>query len=298
METNAQIQEFCRRYFQSVDAPILVDQPNFLQIELPREIDKELTDRPYYWMYIEATNQQIPNTVLSLSFDPDLQIEGVDKLEFVTLGSFRLNKLIQSTQKRGRFTRAYQSVPYLTAPALTPVLLTTFKRSFVADRRRDEMISYAVNLLNGHVLRDFYERVEGLAFSPKPSNRVQPLAPTLSLEHGYRLIRERVTDEISSLDHTWAEEADLHLAQEMEQLNTYYESLGLVNNDELKTDEEKAKKAAMLAAERELRISELNWRCAPRIQIEPFHFGLLYVVDGVLGDLPIGTANTKNRLSM
>jgi hypothetical protein len=298
MESNAQIQEFCRRYFQAVDAPILIDQPDFLQVELPREIDKELTDRPYYWMYIEATNQQVPNSVLSLTFAPDMEIEGVDKLEFVTLGSFRLNKLIQSTQKRGRFTRAYQTLKPFTTSTLSPVLLISFKRSFVADRRRDEMVSYAVNLRTGQVLRDFYEKVEGYHFSMQPGEMAHVQPQTLSFEHGYQTIRESITQEIAALDHTWAEEADAHLTRELEQLETYYDSLGLVNDEELRTDEEKVKKAALLAAERELRISELKWRCAPRIHIEPFHFGLLYVADDVLGGTLTGTTNTGKRLSM
>jgi hypothetical protein len=79
----------------------------------------------------------------------------------------------------------------------------------------------------------------------------------------------------------------------MEQLETYYESLGLVNADENKNDEEKAKKAAMYAAERELRIAELKWRCAPRVNIEPFHFGLIYVWEPTWREI----TSTGKRLS-
>lgn len=294
MESAEQIQDFCRRYFQGVGAPILIDQPDFLQVELPREIDKELTDRPYYWMYIEATNQQVPNTVLSLSFQPDVQMEGVDKIEFVTLGSFRLNKLIESAQKRGRFTRSYQQATVFGAGAYVPVLLTTFKLSFVADRRRDEMVSYAVHLGTGQVQRDFYECVEQLPFGEHPAAGSPLPAERLTLEQGYLKLRERLIEEIEGLDHAWALDADAHLAQELEQLETYYDSLGLVNADEVKSDEEKTKKAAMYAAERELRIEELKWRCAPRIGIEPFHFALLYVWDNVWS----GATSTWNRLSM
>jgi hypothetical protein len=289
VESGREIQNFCRRYFEAVGAPILVDQDHFLQVELPREIDKELTDRPYYWMYIEATGQQVPNTVLSLSFDPELAVEGVEKMEFVTLGSFRLNKMIESAQKRGRVTKAYQKV---SAKPLVPYLMTTFKLSFVADRRRDEMVSYGVHLGNGSVIRDFYERVQGLPFGSEPTRMAQ--SPVLSLSKGYERLKESLLAEIEQLDHTWAEEANAHLALELEQLETYYHSLGLANADESKSDEEKKKKAAMYAAERELRIAELKWRCSPRVQIEPFHFGVLFVAE----DAVRGNAVTGNRLSM
>lgn len=278
MENARQIQDFCRRYFHAVDAPILVDQEDFLQVELPREIDKELIERRYYWMYIEATNQNPPNTVLSMSFRPDLEIEGVDKMDFVTLGSFLLNKIIESTQKRGRFTRAYQKVT-MPGTRLQPMLLTTFKLSFVADRRRDEMVSYGVDLLTGRVVRDFYEQVEKLPFQAAPSEFTPPVEPKYTVDQGYQKIREALQAEIEALDHTWAEEADEHLKREIEQLETYYDSLTLVSNSEAKNPEEQSKKASAYAAERELRLAELKWRCAPRVQIEPFHVGLLYVVN-------------------
>jgi hypothetical protein len=294
MENNTEIQDFCRRYFRAVESPVLIDQPDFLQVELPREIDKELTDRPFYWMYVEATGQDVPNSVLSLAFDPDLEVEGVDRMEFVTLGSFRLNKIIESVQKRGRYTRAYLTGGLATGRRLVPHLLTTFKLSFVADRRRDEMVSYAVNLVTGTVTRDAYELVENLPLASSPSDLSTTAEPAISPEQGYQRIRDALTEEIRALDHSWAEEAAHHLEQERSQLETYYDSLGLVNQDEVKTDEEKAKKAAMYAAERELRIAELEWRCAPRIGIEPFHFALLYLPDDVWST----TAFTRNRLSM
>ncbi|TCP59634.1 uncharacterized protein YqhG [Tumebacillus sp. BK434] len=290
MENQQEIQDFCRRYFEAVGAPILVDQEDFLQVELPREIDKELTDRPYYWMYVEAMGQEVPNSVISLAFDPDLEIEGVEKLEFVTLGSFRLNKIIESAQKRGRITRAYQKV---SAKPLAPYLMTTFKLSFIADRRRDEIVSYGVHLGNGSVVRDLYDRVEKLAFGAAPSMGMMIQPAALSLPAGYQRLKECLVAEIEGLDHSWAVEAEAHLAQELEQLETYYESLGLVHADEVKSEDEKEKKAALYAAERELRIAELKWRCAPRVQIEPFHFGLLYVADDA-----VRNTSTGKRLSM
>ncbi|WP_157729451.1 YqhG family protein [Tumebacillus algifaecis] len=290
MENQQEIQDFCRRYFQAVGATILVDQVNFLQVELPRDVDKELTDRPYYWMYVEAIGQEVPNSVLSLAFDPDLVIEGVERMEFVTLGSFRLNKIIESTQKRGRVTKAYQLV---NAKPLAPYLMTTFKLSYIADRRRDEIVSYGVHLGTGEVVPEFDARLANLPFreTPPAAAMLQPVQ--LSLAEGYRRLKASLTEQIERLDHSWAEQAEAHLAQELEQLETYYESLGLLHADESKTAVEQEKKAALYAAERELRVAELRWRCAPRVQIEPFHFGWVYVADD-----SVRNTFTGNRLSM
>ncbi len=290
MENKREIQDFCRRFFAAVDAPTLIDQTDFLQVELPREIDKQLTDRPYYWMYVEATGQQVPNTVLSLSFDRSVAVEGIEKIEYVTLGSFRLNKMIETAQKRGRVTRAYQQV---SAKRLSPYLMTTFKISFLADRRRDEMVSYGVHLGHGSVEADFYPRIESLTFGEHPCSAAQVERSVLSLAEGYQLLKANITSEIAALDHSWAEDADAHLAEELEQLETYYHSLGLIHADERATDEERSQKATLYAAERDLRISELKWRCAPRIQIEPFHFAVLYVAEEALR-----MTSSGKRLSM
>lgn len=265
-----QLQHFCRRYFQATNTPILRDEPEFLQVELPREIDKELTDRPYFWMWAEATGEEVPPTVLHIVFDADTEVEGIESAELVALGSFRLEKIFESTTKRGRFVCVYQT----DAPTMlrVPYLVTNLKISYIADRRKDEIRSFGVNLKSKQVISGLYEEILALPFADHLPNHFKPHAlsgPFLNaaLQDGWRQIKQTVREEIHVADHSWAEAAQERLELEMEQLDIYYQSLILENEEEM----------AVYSAERELRLAELKWRSQPRIQIAPLHFGILYL---------------------
>lgn len=265
----ARIQDFCRRYFQATGTRILRDEPDFLQVELPIEIDQELTERPYYWMWVEATGQEVQPSVLNLIFDAATGVEGVEKTELVTLGSFRLEKIFQSAARRGQFVCQYQEGPTTTR---IPFLLTSLKISYIADRRKDELRSYGVNLKNCRIVPDLYELIRHLPMTPEfpapyRARFTQPQILAASLQTGWQTIKGAVLEEIRAGDPSWAEAASEQLKLEIEQLETYYQSLTLDNPE----------RAAAYAAEKELRIAELKWRCQPRIQVRPLHFALLYL---------------------
>ncbi|MFC4769127.1 YqhG family protein [Effusibacillus consociatus] len=277
-----QIQSYCRRYFQATNTPILRDEPNFLQVELPIEVDKELTDRPYYWMWVEATGQEVKPTVLNLVFDPEVEIEGEEKCELVALGSFRLEKIFESATRRGRFVCQYQ---HGTSTGLrVPFLVTSLKISYIADRRRDEIRSYGVNLKSNQVIPDLYEQIRELPMTDElPEYYKEQFSNgqflIASLQTGWQKIKDAVTEEIQSEDHSWAEAALEQLSHEIEQLETYYQSLMFDNQEQM----------AIYSAERELRTAELKWRCQPRIQVTPLHFALLYLepTQFTAGSVPI-----------
>lgn len=282
MQSQEEIQAFCRRYFQAVNATIHHDEPDYLEVELPREIDKELIERPWHWMVVETIYQEVPNTIKHLIFHPDVQREGVERTEYLTFGSQFLNKLLDSTQKRGSCTCGYQVEQTSAGGTLMPVLVTTCKLSLVSDRCRDEIVSYGVHLGSGNVYPDLYERIKGLTFAPHRPHHVQVQSPTLSWQRGYQQICAQIDREIREMDHTWALDAEEHLQAEREQLQTYYQSLGLVNADTQSPAEEKAAKAALYEEELRMRLEELEWRCSPKVKVEPFQFAVLYLDEALL----------------
>lgn len=269
MEQTA-IQNYCRRYFQATGCPILRDEQAFLQVELPKEIDKELTERPYYWIWAETMGEEVPPSVLNLAFDPDRDIEGIESAELVALGCFRLEKIFESASRRGRFVCMYQTE---TSTAVrVPFLLTSVKISCIADRRKDEIRTYGVNLKSRTLIPEMYEQVRALPLTADLPNsqRDSSLRGEFllsSLRAGWDRIKEAVAADIAQDDHTWAEAAQAQLSAQVEQLETYYQSLILDNENE----------SNLYTAERELRIAELTWRCKPRILVAPIHFALLYL---------------------
>jgi hypothetical protein len=262
-----QIQDFCRRFFTATGCRILHEESDFLQVELTIEIDKELTDRPYYWLWVEATGEEVKPSILNLAFSADKQVEGIESAELVALGSFRLNRLFESARKRGQFTCQYQ---WVQEGELEPYLLISGRMSFLADRRRDEILSYGINMIDGTTVPHFFPQILDLPLSSHPSDGCRLLNPRLSYRDAWERFKETTAGEIGARNHEWAEEAKRHLKQEIEQLETYYQSL-LIDREE---------EAAVITAEKELRLAELKWRYQPRVEFVPFHIGVFYLKSG------------------
>lgn len=262
-----QIQQFCRRYFLATGCTLLKEEPEYMEVELTLDVDKELTDRPYYWMWVEASGEEVKPTVLHLAFTPDTKVEGIKAAERVTLGSFRLNKLFESVKKRGRLTRQFQAQQ---EGRLEPYFLVSGKLSFLADRRRDEIVSYGIHLHTESIISDFFTAIRHLPMSSRLPVGCTLQPSRLSYREAWELIRQKIAADLDVRDHEWAEEAKQHLAEEMEQLETYYGSL-IAENEEERT---------VFTAEKQLRLAELQWRYQPRIEFVPFHMGLFYLAHG------------------
>lgn len=272
MMNKTEIQRFCRSYFEAMGAPVLREELDYLQVELPRHVDKELTDRPYYWMWVEATGQDVPDTVLHLAFDADFDLEDVETAELVAMGSFRLNRIFDSAIGHGTFAKVYEEGT--TRLPLVPFLLVGLKVSYIAGQQRDEIVSYGVNLTTGEIANDLYEQVETKQMRDFPRadgdtpSILPPLAAMrLTWDDAWRRLQQAVRSDIERSDHDWAKSAEERLQQEVSQLETYYQSLTIESEEE----------QSIYAAERELRVAEVTWRCKPRIEVDPFHMAIVYL---------------------
>lgn len=273
--------EFCDAYFSAVGATCIRQTPEYREYELPREVDKELTDRPYYWMWVEQTDQEVPPTVLRLAFtDAALQRENhrlreealakhshhelseLDQMflhppvaELVTLGSFRLDRILSSVEARGRFgcaavkSRLGQAVPWLMVNALI---------SYRCDSVEQTWHSLGVCLENGQVVPDFFTSIRRLpleSVDAAPLLAVARVDVETALDHAkaqlHRLVDKR--------PESWAQMAWTRLGQEQQQLKTYYTSL----LPDLPVDEQVA-----IETEMETKIRQLQKRMAPRIEID------------------------------
>jgi len=237
-----------------------------LEVELPRDIDKELTDRPYFWMWAEVSGEEVQPSVLRLAFEPGIEVKDNEKTEYVPLGSFRLNKIFAAAKRRGVCTRQYERVTTHKAP-LSPVLLARVKICCISDQCRQRMRVFAINLTNWHVYCDCEQLLER-TFSEQPGTAAYE-PPTVPLSKAWATLKDDIMHFVLNDDHTWANEATHRLDAEAEQLNTYYNSLILSAPEGESTDR--------YAQERDLRRDELEWRCQPRIEIEPSQFAMLYV---------------------
>ncbi|UOF90131.1 YqhG family protein [Fodinisporobacter ferrooxydans] len=306
----AQIQGYCKRYFEAVGASIYREEPQYLQVELPRDVDKELIERPFFWKWAEAMGQHVEPTILHLIFSPDKKPQDAARLHYVGLGSQQLLKIFQSAKKRGRIVRLFETGKKSGSGSYIPYLIATIKISYLSDRRRDIFTCDAVEMQSGVILTDVWGHLAARTYqaspqAPTPCKHQNPLrptghAPTDRLKIGNGSNRDTKEHEEyaieSALDDVelwkmqcqsaWEDlKNDIAKRIHAEDHAWAEEAMEQLRQDKKQLDDyyegllQKAKEDEMQAylAERETRLAELAWRRQPRIRIEPFSIGLFFL---------------------
>ncbi|MCL6625384.1 YqhG family protein [Alicyclobacillus shizuokensis] len=274
--------QFCDTYLQAVGARELRRSDAYLEYELPIDVDKELTDRPYFWLWVEQTGHQVEPTVLRLAFSEQAaqrenerlrreawttaEARGMSEVErmffrppvceLITLGSFRLDKIFDSLAKRGRFACvAYDTSTH--GDHMVSWLMVNIMVSFQAALTQQVYRSLAIRLDHGEVVDGFYDFVRRLPMQPaEPEQLLQ--RSRISVSDALLRLDNTLHHEILHSDLSWAEEARHNLQQELEQIDLYYESL-LPDLD--------AEERNLVQAERDRKRQEVRQRSEPRIVI-------------------------------
>lgn len=306
------LESYCRRYFKSVGATVHPSERGTVCVELPREIDKELTDRPFFWMWAEAMNENPPNTVLYLDFTGEAKGEHLQdgvKVERITPGCYRMLRIMTSAKNHGTFAAAYEP-----APVVTPYALLIVKISFMSDRRKDVLASYAVDLRDYHITANVMEDLMARPLQDERPLSTKILPVPVDFDQVFALVMNCVRERVELDDHTWAKEATKRLRQELKSLDEYYASLAaeedpseLAGTPERPSDALNSQKVVHLqtfaqkagrstavahdivspltrAAEQELRRAEIVWRTEPRIEVRPLQCAMVYLASAPVGD--------------
>ncbi|MDQ0188340.1 hypothetical protein JI721_15480 [Alicyclobacillus cycloheptanicus] len=296
---------FCDAYFSAVGARCVYQSPAYREYELPRDVDKELTDRPYYWLWVEQTDQEVPPTVLRLAFSEEAVARENERLrekamkqanfdamsevermffrpptaEYVALGSFRLDKIYESIEKRGRFAAVAvmpggpsegerPAAQPLARTPWVPWLMVNAVVSYRCDSVQQAWYSVGVCLENGQVVDRFYPSIQRLP--------LQPVDPAILLRPGDRSVasaiasaKQKMERLASSGPETWAQAASERLRKEEQQLTTYYQSI----LPDLPPEEH-----PVVEAELANKLRQLKERMAPRIELDIRQLALVGLV--------------------
>lgn len=262
----AQVREWTERYLNLYQCQILESAPSYLITQLSIEADKDLLNRPFYWMYVEKMNIPPKPIQLCFIFDPKnhpLNIQG----EFLHYGAPRFQKMLQSAKKHGKFVRLYEDPGWQPAHSpskpYTPWLLVNYQISYVCDQKKDRLCSLGINLLNGEIVESFYDRLKKRKWLNRlPPRRYLP-AYGISLTEAVGELEFYLEEQLREEDLTWAKEAKERLTMELNQLNTFYP-------EEEKQDDE-------VRREKKNREQELVWQFHPRIEADIVNAGLFYI---------------------
>ncbi|MCS1350711.1 YqhG family protein [Mechercharimyces sp. CAU 1602] len=264
-----QIKSFTKQYLSAYNCEICTEASAALTTRLSVEVDKELMNRPFYWMYVDKMGLSPQPATLTFSFDGSIP-EGHVRAEYLFYGSPRFSKMLSAAQQPHPFVRLYEdtkvgenhihspshSLPYL------PYLGINYKVSYVCDQKKEELYTLGVNLHSGQLESEFYARIKDRKWSGKLPPYRHTITPQLTLLQGVGLLEQYIETHIQEQQHPWASEAQNWLEQELLQLERYYEGVS--------EDNEKH-------AEKSQRVRDAFRQYHPRIEVSIVNAGLFYL---------------------
>lgn len=253
-----ELYHYVMRYLNARDCTILEQSPSHITTRLSEAADRDIMNRPYYWLYVERTGIEGEPMEITFTFDPDKTFDDKRRTELIHLGSPRLHLIFEACQKNGRFIRLYQESSTSKSGALTPWLCINYKISFISDQKKDLFYPLGFNLINGEIIAPFDKLLDHYCLTPKIPDYHFTLAPIFSLKSAVKRIELYLSQYLKQMDHSWAVEARQRLKQEAELIRSFFE------ND---TERETILKR---------RLAELE-EYEPRIEVAAINLGLFYL---------------------
>jgi hypothetical protein len=262
-----EIRSFVERYLENNSCHIIESSPSHLVTQLSIQADKDLLNRPFYWMYVERCNLEPQPARLCLIFDPEKCPQEVNG-EHLFYGSPRFSRMLSSALKHGQFVRLYQQpsgrnrYTYISKP-YTPWLGINFKVSYICDQKKDRISYLGIDLQNGQIREQFYQTICQLSWTSKLPAQRHTIEPRLSIAEAVGELEYYLQDQLENENLTWAEEAMERLDMELKQLDSYYP-------DETALSME-------LSKEKKQRRRETIWQYHPRVEVSVINAGLFYI---------------------
>jgi hypothetical protein len=296
LRTKEQRLKFCDDFFSAVHAKTTFRASDYREYQLPRDVDKELTDRPYYWLWVEQTGQEVEPTTLRLAFS-EIALERENKrlhdeawsranqeglsevermffrpplAELVTLGSFRLERIMDAVHRRGQFVCAKpQTQPH--GAVLVPWLLINAVLSYTCDLTQQRFVSMGLCLTNGQIVEGLWEAISRIPMvDVSPSEVLADAQLLFEPEAALLHLQTFLTRKVQTQPHRWAVDARQRLHDDLDQLDVYYNSL--------KTGDA-ADEEVVITTEHRRKRSELIQRAEPRIEIEISQLALIGLLE-------------------
>lgn len=273
------VRDYLEKYLEINNCQIIEKQPTHITAKLSIEADKDLTNRPYYWTFVERTGAEPETLTMTYIFDKE-KLQQEIRGEEISLGSPRFKQIFNSTNKRGKAVRLYQQ--YQTnminvhhPKTLSPWLGVNYKVELICDKKKDLIISLGINLANGRLKENFFNIIKNIKLGPVLPSNVLTERPFLTLREATIQLEEKILHVISIQDFSWVYDANERLQNELKLLDAYY----LHGNSSLAREK---KLDNNLIVEKEKRFEEIKWQYSPRIQVTPINFGIFYLDENII----------------
>ncbi|GLX68165.1 YqhG family protein [Paenibacillus glycanilyticus] len=302
-----QVHKYVQRYLEATQCAILEKSPAHFKVKLSPVADRELTNRPFYWSFVDRTGSE-PETMTYLfvtdqekyednvnapALAPAPATSAVDAAlnrsfgfvnnnlangvrthrEDLYFGSRKLEQLFGAAKNSGSYVNLFQeperrsNTPFQSTP-YTQWLGVNMRVEFACDRKREEIHSYGVSLATGLVVENFYDRLKNLKLTPRLPANVHVTRNGLSFAKALNLVETSLERKLKGYDYSWAEDATARLEEELARIRHYYDPM-------VQQAEEEVKSA--IEEQFNQRQTEIRWQYEPRVTASAINCGIFHL---------------------
>lgn len=300
-----QIRDYCKTYLEATACQFLEQSPYHVTVKLSPQADKELTNRPYYWGFVDRMG--IPPETMSFCFifnpekhreleeassapstghsDPVLErhfgavrplpVLGPGRIqkEEITFGSPRLKQIFAAARQGGRQVYLFENPgrlqrDTLLSAAYEPWLGVQYKIEFCCDVKREELHFLGICLRNGSIDDNFAARLKGKTLTPRLPENVHITPTRVPLPKAREQLEQLITERLEAEDSTWGDAAQDRLEEELRLIDGYYKEL-------LQDPDEERQHA--FQEQYEARKAEIRWQYQPRIVVSALGSGIFHL---------------------
>ncbi|MCC3374336.1 YqhG family protein [Cohnella sp. REN36] len=301
-----QVQKFVLSYLEATQCQMMEKSPNHVTVKLSPEADRQLTNRPYYWSFVDRTGAEPETMTFSWQFAPAEASEATRPQsggtgasvygsvaggapppaplfaqpgpriirEDVYFGSSRLAQIFDSVRLGGRCITLFEEPPRgrldpLRSNPYTAWLGANFKVGYECDMKREELYGWGISLATGVIDERFFEKLRERRLTAKLPSNVHLLRNGLSLRKGMTQLEHALERKLKGTDFGWAVEANERRKDEMKRIEAYYEPMiSRAANEE---------QAEALRGRFRQREAEIDWQYRPRVTISVMNCGIFHL---------------------
>ncbi len=301
-----QVQQHVMTYLEVTDCQVIEKSPFHVTVKLSPQADKQLTNRPYYWGFVERTGVDPETLSYTFVFDPERYTvpdvpaapvpngmpqdsilsryfgvappiprigPGRIQREDVNYGSRRLQQIWDVARQEGSYVYLFEQPGDLQRRALfsaayEPWLAVCFKVEMTCDVKKEQLHFMGISLLSGLITDDFRHLLVGKTLSPRLPENIHINPAELSITKAAEILQSHLTSMLSQLDYGWADQAQVRLKDELAIIDAYYENM---------MNEPEEEKNDHIREQYNRRRSEMTWQYEPKVNVSAITCGLFHL---------------------
>lgn len=286
-----QVQKFVLSFLESTGCHIIEKSPTHVTAKLSPDADRTLTNRPYYWSFVDRTGAEPETMTYTWMFEksppPDAGAPSTPLQYFMTptgrivreeayFGSRRMLSLFEAVRQYGRCLTLFEEPPRGERPGAlgslpyTAWLGANFKVGYECDMKREELYGWGISLATGVIDEKFLERLGEKRLTPRLPSNIHLLKNGFSLRKGMAQLEQSLERKLKSSDFSWAKEAEERRQDELHRIRQFYEPM----IERSKDDEEQK---ASLEGRFRHREAEIDWQYRPRVTVSVMNCGIFHL---------------------